>query len=86
MYLARPKVILNYTNSSTHTAYLVRGQESGIFLYLEEIEMFEIKGSKSTAKCFAMVVEDEAIAQIKRMCDYDFTEGSNVRIMPDVQG
>ena len=48
--------------------------------------MFEIKGSKSTAKCFAMVVEDEAIAQIKRMCDYDFTEGSNVRIMPDVQG
>ena len=46
--------------------------------------MFEIKGKVNTAICFASVVEDEAIEQIRRMCDYDFTEGSVIRIMPDV--
>ena len=46
--------------------------------------MFEIKGKMNTAVCFASLVEDEAVAQIRRMCDYDFTAGSKVRIMPDV--
>ena len=46
--------------------------------------MFEIKGKVNTALCYAKVVEDEAIEQIRRMCDYDFTEGSRIRIMPDV--
>ena len=46
--------------------------------------MFEIKGNVNTALCYAKVVEDEAIAQIKRMCDYEFTEGSKIRIMLDV--
>ena len=46
--------------------------------------MFEIKGQYSTAICFATVVEEEAIAQIRRMCDYPLTEGARVRIMPDV--
>ena len=46
--------------------------------------MFEIKGNVNTALCYTKVVEDEAIAQIKRMCDYEFTEGSKIRIMPDV--
>ena len=46
--------------------------------------MFEIKGKVNTALCYAKVVEDEAIEQIRRMCDYDFTEGSKIRIMPDV--
>ena len=46
--------------------------------------MFEIKGKVNTALCFATVVEDEAIEQIRRMCDYDFTAGSKIRIMPDV--
>ncbi len=30
------------------------------------------------------MVEDEAIEQIQRMCDYPMTEGSKIRIMPDV--
>ena len=47
-------------------------------------EMFEIKGKVTTAICYAKVVEDEAIEQIRRMCDYDLTRGSKVRIMPDV--
>lgn len=46
--------------------------------------MFEIKGKMSTAICYAKVVEQEAIDQIQRMCDYEFTEGSRIRIMPDV--
>ena len=46
--------------------------------------MFEIKGKVSAALCYARVVEDEAIEQIRRMCDYDFTAGSRIRIMPDV--
>lgn len=46
--------------------------------------MFEIKGKVNTAICYATVVEDEAIEQIRRMCDYDFTSGSQIRIMPDV--
>ena len=46
--------------------------------------MFEIKGKVNNALCYAKVVEDEAIEQIKRMCDYEFTAGSRIRIMPDV--
>ena len=46
--------------------------------------MFEIKGKVNTAFCYAKVVEQEAIDQVKRMCDYEFTEGSQIRIMPDV--
>lgn len=46
--------------------------------------MFEIKGNINTAVCYAKVVEDAAIEQIRRMCDYALTENSKVRIMPDV--
>lgn len=46
--------------------------------------MLEIRGKINTAICYAKVVEDEAIEQIRRMCDYDFTENSIIRIMPDV--
>lgn len=46
--------------------------------------MFEIKGKVNTAICYAKVVENEAIEQIKRMCDYEMTAGSKIRIMPDV--
>ena len=46
--------------------------------------MMEIRGKVNTAVCYATVIEDEAIEQIRRMCDYEFTEGSRIRIMPDV--
>ena len=46
--------------------------------------MLEIKGKINTAIGYAKVVEDEAIEQIRRMCDYEFTAGSKIRIMPDV--
>ena len=46
--------------------------------------MIEIKGEYNTAVCYAKVVEQEAIDQIRTMCDCEFTEGSKIRIMPDV--
>ncbi len=46
--------------------------------------MLEIQGKVNTALCYATVIEDEAIEQIRLMCDQDFTEGCRIRIMPDV--
>ena len=46
--------------------------------------MLEIRGNVNTAVCYAKTVEEEAAAQIKRMCDYALTEGNCIRIMPDV--
>lgn len=46
--------------------------------------MLEIKGKISTAICYASIIEPKAIDQIRRMCDYEFTRGSKIRIMPDV--
>ena len=47
-------------------------------------EVLEIKGKVNTAIAYAKVIEDEAIEQIRRMCDYELTEKSRIRIMPDV--
>lgn len=44
----------------------------------------EINGKVNTAICYATVIEDEAKEQIRRMCDYELTENSRIRIMPDV--
>ena len=44
----------------------------------------EIKGKVATAIAYANVIDDAAIEQIRRMCNYAFTEGSKIRIMPDV--
>ena len=46
--------------------------------------MFEIRGKVNTAICYARIIEEGAIEQIRRMCDYPLTEGSRIRIMPDV--
>ena len=46
--------------------------------------MLEIKGKMNTAICYAKVIEEEAIQQIQRMCDYVLTDKSKIRIMPDV--
>ena len=44
----------------------------------------EIQGKVNSAICYASVIEDEAALQIRRMCDYPFSAGSKIRIMPDV--
>lgn len=46
--------------------------------------MEEIKGKVATAISYAKHIDEKARAQIARMCDYNFTEGSKIRIMPDV--
>lgn len=46
--------------------------------------MLEIKGKVNTAIAYANIIEEEAIEQIRRMCDYEFSKGSRIRIMPDV--
>ena len=46
--------------------------------------MLKIKGKVNTAICYAKVIEDDAIEQIRTMCNYGLTEGSKIRIMPDV--
>ena len=48
------------------------------------MDKFEIKGKVNTAICYAKVAEEEAIEQIRRMCNYECTRGSQIRIMPDV--
>lgn len=47
-------------------------------------DVLEIKGKVNKALCYAKVIEDEAVEQIRRMCDYEFTQDSRIRIMPDV--
>lgn len=46
--------------------------------------MEEIKGKYATAVSYAKNIDDKVRAQISRMCDYDFTQDSKIRIMPDV--
>ncbi|WP_027405537.1 RNA-splicing ligase RtcB [Anaerovibrio sp. RM50] len=46
--------------------------------------MIEIKGKRNTAICYAAAIDAFAMKQIGRMCDYEFTDGSSIRIMPDV--
>jgi len=48
------------------------------------MDRLEIKGKYATAIAYAKVIEDEAVEQIRRMCDYEFTAGAQIRIMPDV--
>lgn len=47
--------------------------------------MLEIKGKVNTAICYAKVIEEDAIEQIRTMCDYELTKDSKIRIMPDVR-
>lgn len=46
--------------------------------------MIEIHGKYTDAIVFTDVIEEDAIAQIRLLCDQSFTEGSKIRIMPDV--
>lgn len=45
--------------------------------------MFRIEGTYETATCFATNIEDEAIEQVRAMCNQPFTEDAHVCIMPD---
>ena len=46
--------------------------------------MLEIRGKIASALCYARIIEDEAVEQIRRMCDYELTRDCVIRVMPDV--
>jgi tRNA-splicing ligase RtcB (3'-phosphate/5'-hydroxy nucleic acid ligase) len=46
--------------------------------------MIELKGKYNTAKVFTDNIESSAISQIIELCNQEFCEDSNIRIMPDV--
>ena len=45
--------------------------------------MIELNGKYATAKVFTDNIESEAISQIIELCNQEFANGANVRIMPD---
>ena len=46
--------------------------------------MFEVKGKYASAKIFAEIAEESAVAQILTLCNQPVSEGAKIRIMPDV--
>ncbi len=46
--------------------------------------MLEVNGKYNTAKVFTDVVDEKSLQQIQVLCDQEFTEGSKIRLMPDV--
>lgn len=46
--------------------------------------MIVVEGKCNRAKIFTDRVEPEALAQIRELCDQEFTRGSRIRVMPDV--
>ena len=46
--------------------------------------MLELNGKYNTAKVFTEVVDQASITQINELCNQEFTQGSRIRLMPDV--
>ncbi len=46
--------------------------------------MLEIKGIHNEAKVYASIIEEEAVAQIRQICNLEAYASSRIRIMPDV--
>lgn len=46
--------------------------------------MIEIKGKYNEAKIFTDVVDSASVAQVQELCNQAFTEGSRIRLMPDI--
>lgn len=50
----------------------------------KNMDVMEIKGQFITAICCAKVIGDNAVKQIRQLCDCEFSTGSRIRIMLDV--
>lgn len=46
--------------------------------------MFELQGKYNKAKVFADIVDDNAVAQVIELLNQPFSEGSQIRMMPDI--
>lgn len=47
------------------------------------IPVIEVKGKYNTAIVFSDDYQEDAIAQIRELCDQEFTKGEKIRVMPD---
>ena len=56
---------------------MVTGKQKGFY-------MIVLNGKYKTAKVFTEVIEQESISQIIELCNQKVSEGSKIRIMPDV--
>ena len=45
--------------------------------------MIKVKGKYNTAIIFSTDYQEDAIAQIRELCDQEFTKDEKIRIMPD---
>lgn len=50
----------------------------------ERRSMLEIKGKYNTAKIFTNIVDEASVAQVLQLCNQECTEGSKIRLMPDI--
>ena len=48
------------------------------------MHMIEIKGKYCTAKIFTDTVDSQAISQVIGLCNLKCSEGSRIRMMPDI--
>lgn len=46
--------------------------------------MIEITGTYNTAKIYTDIVEENAVEQLRQLCDQEFVKGCKIRVMPDV--
>lgn len=46
--------------------------------------MLEIRGKYNTAKIFTDIVDESSVAQVLILCNQEFTQGSKIRLMPDI--
>ena len=47
--------------------------------------MFELQGKFATAKVFADMADEKAIAQVISLLNQSYAEGSRIRMMPDIR-
>ena len=47
--------------------------------------MFELQGKYASAKIFASTADEDSIRQVIELLNLPFTEGSQIRMMPDIQ-
>lgn len=51
---------------------------------MKPMERLAIRGKFNTATCYINDISDDAVKQIRRLCDCKASQGTKIRIMPDV--
>lgn len=48
------------------------------------LNMLELRGKYNTAKIFTDIVDESSVAQVLLLCNQEFSQGSRIRLMPDI--